>query len=82
MPLLKDVGKDMTICVRLVPRFGNACYYHDFDSIVYQLFIYKQYTITGIENIHIIQKRQITGANNNFFTFENFVMLMAIMSKI
>lgn len=38
---------------------------------------FRSATITGIENIHMIQKRQITGANNNFSTFENFVMLMA-----
>jgi putative transposase len=34
-------------------------------------------TITGIENIRIIQKGQIIGANTNVSTFENFKMLMA-----
>ena len=34
-------------------------------------------TITGIENIRIIQKGQIIGSNNNTSTFENFKMLMA-----
>jgi len=34
-------------------------------------------TITGIESIRIIQKGQITGANYNLPTFENFKMLMA-----
>lgn len=34
-------------------------------------------TITGIENIRIIQKGQIIGSNNNASTFENFKMLMA-----
>lgn len=34
-------------------------------------------TIAGIENIRIIQKGQIIGANNNVSTFENFEMLMA-----
>jgi len=34
-------------------------------------------TITGIENIRIIQKGQIIGSNNNLSTFENFKMLMA-----
>lgn len=34
-------------------------------------------TITGIENIRIIQKRQIIGANDNASVFENFAMLMA-----
>ena len=34
-------------------------------------------TITGIENINIIQKKQIIGANDNNSTFEDFAMLMA-----
>ena len=34
-------------------------------------------TISGIENIRIIQKGQIIGSNNNASTFENFKMLMA-----
>ena len=34
-------------------------------------------TISGIENIRIIQKGQIIGSNNNTSTFENFKMLMA-----
>ena len=34
-------------------------------------------TITGIENVHIIQKGQLIGSNNNLSTFENFKMLMA-----
>ncbi|WP_342272297.1 IS6 family transposase [Candidatus Tisiphia endosymbiont of Parasteatoda lunata] len=34
-------------------------------------------TITGIENIRMMQKRQIIGANDNLSTFENFAMLMA-----
>ena len=34
-------------------------------------------TIAGIENIRIIQKGQIVGANNNASTFDNFKMLMA-----
>ncbi|GFQ76002.1 transposase [Trichonephila clavata] len=35
-------------------------------------------TITGIENIRMIQKRQIIGANDNVSTFENFAMLIAL----
>ncbi|QJT94939.1 IS6 family transposase [Wolbachia endosymbiont of Diaphorina citri] len=35
-------------------------------------------TITGIENIRMIQKRQIIKANDNGSTFENFAMLMAL----
>ncbi|WP_410543383.1 hypothetical protein [Wolbachia endosymbiont of Tribolium confusum] len=34
-------------------------------------------TITGIENVRMIQKKQIIGANDNVSTFENFAMLMA-----
>ena len=34
-------------------------------------------TISGIENIRIIQKGQLIGSNNNLSTFENFKMLMA-----
>ena len=34
-------------------------------------------TISSIENIHIIQKGQIIGSNDNATTFENFKMLMA-----
>lgn len=34
-------------------------------------------TIAGSENIRMVQKRQITQANDNFSTFENFVTLMA-----
>jgi len=34
-------------------------------------------TITGIENVRMIQKNQIIGSDNNVSTFENFAMLMA-----
>lgn len=34
-------------------------------------------TITGIENVRMIQKNQIIGSDNNASTFENFAMLMA-----
>lgn len=33
-------------------------------------------TIAGIENIRMIQKGQIVGANKQVSTFENFTMLM------
>ena len=36
-----------------------------------------QITITGIENIRIIQKGQLIGSNNNLSTYQNFKMLMA-----
>ena len=34
-------------------------------------------TITGIENIRMIQKGQIVGGNNKLSVFENFAILMA-----
>lgn len=34
-------------------------------------------TISGIENIRIIQKGQIIGADAHLYAFENFKMLMA-----
>ncbi|WP_256465615.1 IS6 family transposase [Cardinium endosymbiont of Oedothorax gibbosus] len=34
-------------------------------------------TISGIENIRMIQKRQVRGAKNHLSTFENFAILMA-----
>jgi putative transposase len=34
-------------------------------------------TISGIENIRIIQKGQIVGSNDYASTFDNFKMLMA-----
>ena len=34
-------------------------------------------TITGIENVRMIQKSQIIGSDNNVSTFENFAMLIA-----
>jgi putative transposase len=34
-------------------------------------------TLTGIENIRMIEKGQIIGANDNLSTFENFAILMA-----
>ena len=34
-------------------------------------------TISGIENIRMIQKGQITGADTHLYAFENFKMLMA-----
>lgn len=34
-------------------------------------------TISGIENIRMIQKCQFVGANDNLSAFENFALLMA-----
>lgn len=43
----------------------------------FKSFASARVTITGIENIRMIQKIQITNANNNLSTFENFTTLMA-----
>ncbi|MFP3017966.1 MAG: hypothetical protein ACEY3E_03530, partial [Candidatus Tisiphia sp.] len=41
--IIQDSRGARRTIVRLAPRLGNSHYYHDFDSIVYQLFIYEQY---------------------------------------
>ena len=46
-------------------------------SIGFKSFRSAKITITGIENIRIIQKGQIIESNDNLSTFENFKMLMA-----
>jgi putative transposase len=43
----------------------------------FKSFYSAKITISGIENIRIIQKGQIVGSNDNVSTFENFKMLMA-----
>jgi len=43
----------------------------------FKSFYSAKVTIAGIENVRMIQKRQITVANDNVSTFENFQMLMA-----
>ncbi len=50
---------------RIKPMLG----FKSFDSA--------EITITGIENIRMIQKMQIIGANKKAYTFENFKMVMA-----
>ncbi|WP_341761993.1 hypothetical protein [Candidatus Tisiphia endosymbiont of Thecophora atra] len=45
--------------VRLAPRPFDSYYYHDFDSIVYQLFIYEQYIYLGLVNF--ISSKLTTG---------------------
>ena len=43
----------------------------------FKSFASAKITLTGIENIRMIQKGQIKGADNHQYTFENFKMLMA-----
>jgi transposase-like protein len=43
----------------------------------FKSFCFARITITGIENIRMIQKGQINEANDNVSTFENFKMVMA-----
>jgi putative transposase len=47
------------------------------QQLGFKSFLSTKITIAGIENIRIIQKGQIIGANNNVSTFENFKMLIA-----
>ncbi|MFU7503403.1 MAG: hypothetical protein ACE1S7_08550 [Candidatus Tisiphia sp.] len=41
--IIQDSSGANVLNVRFTPRLGNSCYYYDFDSIAYQLFIYEQY---------------------------------------
>jgi putative transposase len=43
----------------------------------FKSFTFAKITISGIENICMIQKKQIVGSNDKLSTFENFVMLVA-----
>jgi putative transposase len=43
----------------------------------FKSFYSAEVTITGIENVRMIQKNQIIGSDNNVSTFEKFAMLMA-----
>ncbi len=43
----------------------------------FKSFMSAKITIGAIENIRIIQKRQIIGSNDNISAFENYKMLMA-----
>lgn len=45
----------------------------------FKSFYSAEVTIAGIENIRMIQKGQIIGANENVSAFENFAMLMALL---
>ncbi len=79
----KGVAEDKQIEVRQVKYLNNIVEQdHRFikkrtkPMLGFKSFRSAKITITGIENIRIIQKGQIIGSNDNLSTFENFKMLM------
>jgi putative transposase len=80
----KELAEDKQIEVRQVKYLNNIVEQdHRFikkrtkPMLGFKSFRSAKITITGIENIRIIQKGQLIGSNNNLSTFENFKMLMA-----
>ena len=80
----KELAEDKQIEVRQVKYLNNIVEQdHRFikkrtkPMLGFKSFRSAKITITGIENIRIIQKGQIIGTNDNLSTFENFKMLMA-----
>lgn len=80
----KNLPKDKQIEVRQIKYLNNIIEQdHRFikkrtkPMLGFKSFNSARITITGIENIRMIQKKQIIGSNDNASTFENFVMLMA-----
>ena len=80
----QDLPEDKQIEVRQVKYLNNIVEQdHRFikkrtkPMLGFKSFRSAKITITGIENIRIIQKGQIIESNDNLSTFENFKMLMA-----
>ena len=80
----QDLPKDLQIIIRQVKFLNNIVEQdHRFikkrtrPMLGFKSFYCAKMTIAGIENIRMIQKGQIIGANDNANTFENFKMLMA-----
>jgi len=80
----KELSEDKRIEVRQVKYLNNIVEQdHRFikkrtkPMLGFKSFRSAKITIIGIENIRIIQKRQLVGANDNLSTFENYKMLMA-----
>ena len=80
----KNLPEDKQIEVRQIKYLNNIVEQdHRFikkrtkPMLGFKSFHSAKITITGIENIRIILKKQIVGANNNASTFKNFAMLMA-----
>ncbi|MDN3031110.1 MAG: IS6 family transposase, partial [Candidatus Tisiphia sp.] len=79
----KELAEDKQIEVRQVKYLNNIVEQdHRFikkrtkPMLGFKSFRSAKITITGIENIRIIQKGQLIGSNDNLSTFENFKMLM------
>ena len=82
--LNKSLAKDKQIEIRQIKYLNNVVEQdHRFikkrtrPMLGFKSFNSAKITITGIENIRMIQKGQIVGGNNKLSVFENFAMLMA-----
>lgn len=82
--LNKSLAKDKQIEIRQIKYLNNVVEQdHRFikkrtkPMLGFKSFNSAKITITGIENIRMIQKGQIIGGNNKLSVFENFAMLMA-----
>lgn len=80
----KELAEDQQIEIRQIKYLNNIIEQdHRFikkrtkPMLGFKSFHSAKVTIAGIENIRMIQKMQIIGANDNVSTFENFKMLMA-----
>ena len=82
--LNKSLAKEKQIEIRQIKYLNNIVEQdHRFikkrtkPMLGFKSFNSAKITITGIENIRMIQKGQIIGGNNKLSVFENFAMLMA-----
>ena len=82
--LNKSLAKDKQIEIRQIKYLNNIVEQdHRFikkrtrPMLGFKSFNSAKITITGIENIRMIQKGQIVGGNNKLSVFENFAILMA-----
>ncbi len=80
----KELPKDKQIEVRQIKYLNNIIEQdHRFikkrtkPMLGFKNFNSARITISGIENIRMIQKKQIVGSNDNTVAFENFAMLLA-----
>ena len=80
----EELSEDKQIEVRQIKYLNNIIEQdHRFikkrtkPMLGFKSFQSAKITIAGIENIRMIQKRQIIGSNINASAFENFTMLMA-----
>ena len=79
----EDLPKDQQIEIRQIEYLNNIIEQdHRFikkrtkPMLGFKSFNFARITIAGIENISMIQKMQIIGANDNYSAFENFKVLM------